>query len=536
MSGVRQVALAVLAAMVLLGPGVSRAAQTSDGRGVINAAAAALGGADRVRAVRNITLHGYGQYAYMFGGGRITAVPEAPEKYIAANDLRRVYDLQNDRFEQQERRNMLFPFLATFGHSFALNDLILDGDVAFDRSGDRATQVPRYVEGPLHIDGVYMRRMWMLNNPVVLVRAALDPATRLSTPRREGANTVVDLTLKTGERLSAGFAADGLPAFVRWRVPHPNLGEAVYTTSFSGYGVYGGLQLPLGYATKLDWRDVDYFKLYVDNYEIDTQIANLSAPAAIRSAPEPVSYPKPDLTSVAVAPGIWRISNGTTVIAFKDHLTLFELGLNARQAQAVIDYARTLAPGKPITQLITSHNHFDHIAGIRQAVANDITIIARRPNEGLYRELVSRKAVEFADDLAKAPKALKFMPVDERLRLSDETMTVEVYWVRNNIHMAEAVLAYVPSQKLAIEGDIATAAYDYQFWPDNFRDNLERYGLQVERVSPVHHVVREGGPILTMTEIDALIKGGADRARERCAQELAKGNYFAGCPVHSRRY
>jgi hypothetical protein len=36
--------------------------------------------------------------------------------------------------------------------------------------------------------------------------------------------------------------------------------------------------------------------------------------------------------------------------------------------------------------------------------------------------------------------------------------------------------------------------------------------------------------VLTIEQVDELIKGGTQRARERCAAELAKGNYFAGCP------
>src|SRR5215510_9257052 len=107
------------------------------------------------------------------GGGRISGAPEAPEKYMAANDLTRVYDLEHARFQIRERRNMLFPFLAPFGHSFALNDN--------------------------RIDGVHMRRMWMMNNPVALVRAMLDPAAKLGAPRQTGGVTAVDVTLKEGD-------------------------------------------------------------------------------------------------------------------------------------------------------------------------------------------------------------------------------------------------------------------------------------------------------------------------------------------------
>lgn len=41
---------------------------------------------------------------------------------------------------------------------------------------------------------------------------------------------------------------------------------------------------------------------------------------------------------------------------------------------------------------------------------------------------------------------------------------------------------------------------------------------------------------MKQAEVIELIKGGVQRARERCAAELAKGNYFPGCPVQTLRY
>ena|ERR1051326_5518244 len=53
----------------------------------IDAAARALGGIDKIRNLKNITLIGYAQYAYQNGGGNISPLPGAPQKYIddAAN-------------------------------------------------------------------------------------------------------------------------------------------------------------------------------------------------------------------------------------------------------------------------------------------------------------------------------------------------------------------------------------------------------------------------------------------------------------------
>jgi glyoxylase-like metal-dependent hydrolase (beta-lactamase superfamily II) len=373
--------------------------------------------------------------------------------------------------------------------------------------------------------------MWMMNNPVVLVRAALDAATKVSAGRAERGMNVYDLVLKEGDTLSMALdARSNLPAWVRWSNPHNNLGQVTYTTYFTGYAPFGGVMLPLGYRTLIDWRDVEYFKIYVDNYTVDDAIADLAAPAAVRSAPEP-PVNVAEVKATAVAPGIWRLTpGGTTVFEFADHLTLYELGGSPRQGKAIIEFARTLVPGKPVTQVITSHAHFDHVAGLRAAIAEGLTVIARRGNEVIYREMAAHPAPDYPDDLWRRKAQLKFMPVDEHLRLSDAQMTVDVYWGRGNIHMADAVFAYVPAAKVMVEGDMATAAQEWQWWGDSYMDNIEHYKLDVEILSPVHMNVMKQADVIQM------IRAGVERARTRCAQELAKGNYFAGCPVQSKRY
>jgi hypothetical protein len=93
------------------------------------------------------------------------------------------------------------------------------------------------------------------------------------------------------------------------------------------------------------------------------------------------------------------------------------------------------------------------------------------------------------------------------------------------------LFAYVPSAKAFVEADLATAARTYQYWPDNFEDNIEHYKLDVETVLPVHF-----GTPMTKAETIEFIKGGVERARARCVEETAKGNVHIGCPVISHRY
>jgi glyoxylase-like metal-dependent hydrolase (beta-lactamase superfamily II) len=513
----------------------SRASRPPAAVAVVEAGAAALGGADRIRAVRNITAHGYGVYAYHFGGSSITGAVQVPMKQIAANELRRVYDLENDRFQLIERRNWLFPFLIKAGHTWQQTNVVLDGDIAWAVENGTPRRLARWEEGTNWIDGPVMQRLWMMNNPVVLLRALLDPETQLSAPRAEGKETVIDVTLKQGYRLSAAFGEDRLPAWVRWATPHTNLGQMNFTTWFSGWADINGLMLPLGFATNNNWRDSRYFSLFVDAYDIDSNIENLAAPAAIRNTPEPQAYPPLTLTSEQVARGIWRISGGTTVVEFADHLVIYELIANVRQAKQVLDYARSLVPGKPIRYLIPSHNHFDHVRGIRQAVAEGITIITRPITAAQFAETLEGATPEYPDDYSRNPQPMKTMLLDERIRLQDATQTLDVYWMRNNGHMADGVFAHAPEQKVLMEADMVTAALDLQHWPDNFRDMLAYYKLDVEKISPVHSVV-PGATVLTHEQAETLLKEGTQRAREHCAAKLAGGTYHPGCPIKSRYY
>lgn len=498
-------------------------------KAVLDHAANALGGLDRVKSVKNITLVGYAQYAYMNGGGNITASVYAPQKYQAANDLHRVYDLEHDRYQQLERRNYLFPFAIANGHDYALMNQALDGNIAYNVAQNG--NIRRAPDG----DGVRVRRMWTMINPVVLVRTAMDPGTTVGNLHKDGSDYAMDLMLRQGYKLSMGVnQQNGLPSWVRWSEPNIDLGEITLTTHFTGYQHYGGLLLPLGYLTNLDWRNIEYMKLWVDTYLVDSKIADLSAPALVQT---PVTPPAPQpVTVVPVARGIWRISNGTTVVEFSDHLTIFELDASQEVALEALDKAKSLVPGKPLTQIIVSHHHFDHTSGLRTAISQGLTVISRRGNDEIFHEMATHPAPDFPDALEKDHKPLKFIPVDDHMRLQDKSMTLDIYNCINNTHTADCIFAYAPEQKVMIEGDVATAAFDYQFWPDSLMDTIEYYKLDVALISPVHSVWPEHPDTLTLAQAQELVKGGVERARARCASELAKGNYFPGCPIETNRY
>jgi hypothetical protein len=554
--------IALLIALGVAGAGAQEPAAvpgTTAGQ-AIDAAAEALGGAARLRALRNITLQGYAQYAYQNGGGNISPLPDAPLKLIAANDYRRIFDVEHMRMYHQERRNDLFPFANYGGHGFQLQRQGLDGNVAYGID----------VQGMVNRGGdVRDRRMWFYTNPVTAVRAVLTGAATVANRRQQNGLTLVDLTLMEGDKMTVAVRPPAnLPMWISWIGPNQNLGEVTYTTHFVGYEPFNGVELPMGYTTKLDWRDIEFKKLYVDGYSVDSQIPNLAADATFAPAPlggtlagpalagagtltaQPFPTLVPQVTPgqgrgggggraggpagpaapqevgvINVAKGVWRFAGGTIAMEFADHITLFELnGSNARVHQ-VVQQAHTLVPGKRATQVIWSHHHFDHSSGLRQAVAEGLTVISRRDNGVIFREMASRRAPNFPDDLERNFQAFKFIPVDDHLQLKDSMMTVDIYHVIANNHLADGVFAYIPEHKLFIEADIATAAEELQWWGDSWLDNIAYRKIDVDKVVPVHM------DIMTFEQAANMVKPGIQRAKDYCAEMVKKGNWFPGCPA-----
>src|SRR5262245_42646611 len=175
------------------------------------------------------------------------------------------------------------------------------------------------------------RRMWMHTNPVVAIRAAFNDPNASSNRRQENGLTLVDVKLKEGDLLTIAIRPPAnLPEFVRWIGPNINLGEVTYTTRFFGYVPFNGVQLPLGYTTRFDWRpEVEQVKIYVDNYLVDSQIQDLAAPASVTNAPAQGGggggFGGGPIEVTPMARGVWRITGGTMVIEFADHMTLFEV-------------------------------------------------------------------------------------------------------------------------------------------------------------------------------------------------------------------
>ena len=502
----------------------SAALAQSPERRLIDRAAQAMGGREKLLALKSLAIYGYGQLAYQDGGGNITASLDAPQKWININDSKRTIDVANGRMrlEQRQYQDFVFALAASMTGAQRANQ-VLDGDIAFNVGPNGQAQRANAATAR-------QRRIDMLDNPAMLIRTALDPKSKLGNLRKAGTRQTVDLTTPAGDQVTLAIDdATNLPAWMSYVAPHTNYGDVTYRTAYVGYEDEQGIQLPFGYNTVIDFRNVNYRKFFVDRYGVNEPTGDLAAPAAVRAAAVPAG-PSYKIEAVPVTKGIWYMRGGagnSTLYEFADHLTLFECYGNEASMLAIIAAARTTVPGKPLTQCIVTHHHNDHSGGVRAAVSEGLEIITHRGNVDFFKEVVGRPAKQFPDALGRNPKPLKILPVDEHLKLKDAAMEVDLYRAISNSHMANALFAYVPRDKIISQGDFTDEGWELSFWANTYPASLAYWKLQVDRDLSVH------GNMHTFAEVQEQLKRQVANAQALCARAAQAVMPLQGCPVNN---
>ena len=473
-------------------------AQEDRARAVLEEAAEAMGGLERLQRLDNVVLTGFGQRVYYQGGGFITGEEKAPPKWQSIVDAQRTFDLPGERALNQERWAQEFPFAGFFGLNFARNSAVQRGDL-------------------------------LLDHPLPALLEALDAETLLGAVSTEDGTIVVQFTPE-GSTSPAWIGIDPgthLPKFSRWIAGSANLGDVTTTAYFTGYLPFAGVQLPMGLMNELDWRDQVSLMFQVDSYRVDVAAEQLPAfPTPSLAGPAGASA---EAQVTKAADGVWDVRVGTAggpVIEFADRLVMFEAYGGEAQTLARIDAANALVPGKRVEAVIVSHHHFDHTGGLRAAVSRGLEVISHRGNEGIIREMIARPAIHYPDALARNPHELVFTPVDEKLVLQDATRRLEIYRVVEHSHMPNAVFAYLPKERLMMEGDLGDEAWQLHFWGSALAANIAHYGIAPERNIAVH-----GSGPLTIEQTLANNQRQIDAAVEYCRTTEQGGRFVFGCPV-----
>jgi glyoxylase-like metal-dependent hydrolase (beta-lactamase superfamily II) len=302
-------------------------------------------------------------------------------------------------------------------------------------------------------------------------------------------------------RVVGTINARNLVERVQTWLDNPVFGDMLIDAQYSQYRTgAGGLMYPAQIVQKRGgWPTFTAFILgaHANPANLQTLMTRplTGAPAA---PPAPAGAPAAaPPASEKLAEGVYRINGAYNALAVEmaDYVVLFEPGpSNEARAQAIHAEVKRLMPGKPIRFGVISHHHFDHTGGLAAAVAEGITIVTPAVNRAFLMSALSAPRTLVGDALAKSGKkpVIEGFAGDKRV-FQDATRTLEIHVIKGLPHADGLVIGYLPKEKILVYADMFNLPVPVGSVPDPpvvgtgvFLDNIERLGLQPERVMSIH--------------------------------------------------
>jgi len=287
----------------------------------------------------------------------------------------------------------------------------------------------------------------------------------------------------------------------------PAWGDVVTITRFGDYQLLGEGPLHIAATVHQEGPGPERFDMTLRRATVNgTPDSAFAVPSGFR----PVGPPPP----FVLAPGIIKLGPGVA-IEFADYVLVFEGYGDARWSNSGLARIRAQFPGKPIRQLVVSHYHNDHVGGIRNYVAAGASIITVPDAVEAVRNVLSRPHLVTPDSLSVHPRTPAIEIVVEKRILEDSTRRVELYQVGPTAHVDQILIAYLPKERMVIEGDLLDMPGGHPSVGGEdtveFADLLRRLGLTPERIVPIH------GDPGTLEDLAAAIR--MHEARRACAKE-----------------
>ncbi|HYN81664.1 MAG TPA: MBL fold metallo-hydrolase [Gemmatimonadaceae bacterium] len=463
-------------------------------RTALDAVATAMGGRARVLAVKSLSMVGRGS-TYNLGQN---PAPFDSLPMFEVTEFRRISDFANGRWRLEIARTPRFVTGNTASQRLtSAGDKQLGFDVLADGSSRIATG--RLLSDP---------RNELVHHPIGFLQTAFSPnSVVIDAGRQQGFRYVRMNAL--GKRF--GMLIDpttNLPVRIQQIVYHPMLGDVLLETDLHDWQDFDGLKLPARLVQRLDERwtltDIRLASIQVN----PTDIPDLAAPAELRAAPAPAPV-APTIVVTEPAPGVWLLagqSHHSVAIEMADHLLLVEAPQNEARTLAVIQRARTLAPGKPVRAVINTHHHFDHAGGLRAAISEGLTVITHELNKPLFDSLALRRHTIVQDALSRNQRAPRIEGVGAKRVITDGTRTVELHHLTRNLHSKSMLVVYLPKERMLIEADVYSppatppaAGAPPPVFPhaSNLVQNIETLGLAVDTIVPIH------GRVVPMSDLRA---------------------------------
>jgi len=302
-------------------------------------------------------------------------------------------------------------------------------------------------------------------------------------------------------------AESSLLTAVTQQVDFLGLGDATAEIAYDGYTKHAALGwFPAGHALRVNGtvlQQVRYTRVAVNDpasltaFEVPEEMRGFTA------APD---------SARQIAPGVYVYSSpqgfNALFVEFRDHVLAVEApgrgGLlgeipydtqasGSAVSEAMIERIHQALPGKPIRYLAVTHYHSDHAGGARAFFAEGAMLLTT-PGTRAYFETLGRAATTVVPDrLARTAAAPKIETIARKRVLTDGTRTVELINAGANPHTEEALVVWLPAERILFQGDLfyydgepGFPERDRLITMAHFARWLERTGLTPERIYGTH--------------------------------------------------
>lgn len=176
---------------------------------------------------------------------------------------------------------------------------------------------------------------------------------------------------------------------------------------------------------------------------------------------------------------------------------MVEAPIDEDRSLAVIEEVTRLVPNKPIRFLINTHQHFDHIGGLRTYLHIGATIVTH----ALNFEFDNRDVLNYTPRTLKPDMVALWPPTEltegynvETVRendvITDGSRILQVFYVHPLPHAEGMLIASLPRERLLVEADLFDSHLPRPWRPSAASRSLlsmvRTLKLDVAQIVPIH--------------------------------------------------
>jgi glyoxylase-like metal-dependent hydrolase (beta-lactamase superfamily II) len=163
------------------------------------------------------------------------------------------------------------------------------------------------------------------------------------------------------------------------------------------------------------------------------------------------------LRFVELAPGVQHVTGGThhsLLVEMRDHLIVFDAPVGDVQSNWVLQAARARYPSKPVKFLVLTHHHMDHAGGVRAYVGQGSTLVVGKGAADHFRRVLAAPSTRNPDlPVLRDLTRVEIIEVADKRVFSDGQREVHAYLL-DNPHAAATLIGYVPAARLGFVTDV----------------------------------------------------------------------------------